>query len=169
MSFPVTVVALDLGEIFLFLLDSGGVDTHCKRVIATTLSLSARLVPWTSLLVVLVFFGLAKEVCWVEKNCFPLDVSIEGELVDLFFLSKSFSFFLIGLFSWGHLESMSRILEEDYNNAFASPLTAFSTASFQESWFWPRLSNWARTEGFRSSWKCWILITSFGVAVGSNS
>ena len=54
MSLPVTVVALDLGEIFLLLLDGGGVDTRCKRVMTRTLSLLAHLALRTSLLVVLV-------------------------------------------------------------------------------------------------------------------
>ena len=57
MSLLVTVVALDLREIFLFFLDGVGVDTCCKRVMATTLSLSASLAPRTSLLVVLVLLG----------------------------------------------------------------------------------------------------------------
>ena len=57
MSLPVTVVALDLREIFLLLLDGGGVDTRCRRVMATTLSSSAPSAPRTSLLVVLVLLG----------------------------------------------------------------------------------------------------------------
>ena len=57
MSPLVTVIALKLREIFLFLLDGGGVDICCRRVIATTLSLSALLAPQTSLLVVLVLLG----------------------------------------------------------------------------------------------------------------
>ena len=31
------------------------------------------------------FFGLAEKVCWVEDNCFPLDISAEAESLDLFF------------------------------------------------------------------------------------
>ena len=54
MSLLVTVVALNLGEIFIFFLDGGGIDTHCRRVMATTLSLSASSAPKTSLLVVLI-------------------------------------------------------------------------------------------------------------------
>ena len=77
----------------------------------------------------------------MEEDCFSLDVSAKGELVDLFFLPESLSSFLASLFSWEHLESMSQILEVDCSNAFASALTAFSTASSQESWFQPRLSN----------------------------
>ena len=57
MSLSVTVVALDLREILLLLLDGGGIDTRCRRIMATTLSLSAPLVPRTSLLVVLVLLG----------------------------------------------------------------------------------------------------------------
>ena len=57
MSLPVTVVALDLREIFLLLLDGGGVDTRCKRVMTTTLSSLAPSAPRPSLLVVLVFLG----------------------------------------------------------------------------------------------------------------
>ena len=77
----------------------------------------------------------------MEEDCFLLDVSAEGESVDLFFPPESFSSFLAGRFPRGHRESMSRILAEDCSNAFASALTAFSTASSQESWFWPRVSN----------------------------
>ena len=57
MSLLMTVVALDLREIFFFLLDGGGVDTRCRSVMSTTLSLSALSTPRTSLLVVLVVFG----------------------------------------------------------------------------------------------------------------
>ena len=57
MSLPVTIIALDLREIFLLLLDAGGVNTRCRRVMATTLSLSVSLAPKTSLLVVLVVLG----------------------------------------------------------------------------------------------------------------
>ena len=67
----------------------------------------------------------------MEDDCFPLDVSAGVELVDLFFPPGSFlSFFL---FLWGHLECMSRVLEEDCSIDFASALMAFSTASSQES------------------------------------
>ena len=77
----------------------------------------------------------------MEEDCFPLDVSPERELVNLFFLPEFFSSFLAGLFPWGHLKSMLQILEEDCSNVFASALTDFSTASSQESWFQPRVSN----------------------------
>ena len=87
----------------------------------------------------------------MEDDCFPLDVSAGTESVDLFFPLESFSSFLVGLFPQEHLESMSRVLAEDCSNIFASALTAFSTASFQESRFLPRVSNWARTEGLRPS------------------
>ena len=60
------------------------------------------------------------------------------ELVDLFF--ESFSSLLAGLFSWEHLESMSRVLAGDCNDAFAFALTAFLTASSQESRFLLRAS-----------------------------
>ena len=113
------------------------------------------------------FFGL-KEVCWVEEDCFLLDVSTKGELVDLFFPLESFPSFLLGLFPLGHLESMSRVLAEDWSIAFASTLTAFSMTSSQEfrSWLWTSI--WARTEGFRPSRKYRIMIRSFGPAPGSN-
>ena len=89
--------------------------------------------------------------------------------MDLFFISESFSSFLAGRFPREHRESMSRILEEDCNNAFTSTLTVFSTASSQESWFRPRVSNWARMEGLRPSWKYRIMVSLFRVAAGSNS
>ena len=57
MSLSVTVVALNLREIFLLFFDGGGVDTYCRRVMATTLSLSAPSAPRTSLLMVLVLLG----------------------------------------------------------------------------------------------------------------
>ena len=65
----------------------------------------------------------------MENDCFPLDMSAEAELVYLFFLPESFLSFLTGLFPWGHLESMSRVLEEDCSNAFTFALTVFLTAS----------------------------------------
>ena len=53
MFLPMTVEALDLGNIFHFLLDGVDVSTSCRRVITTTsLALSS---PKISLLVVLVF------------------------------------------------------------------------------------------------------------------
>ena len=67
----------------------------------------------------------------MEDNCFPLDVSAGVNSVDLFF--ESFSSLLVGLFPQEHLESMSQVLAGDCSNAFASALTAFSTASSQES------------------------------------
>ena len=103
----------------------------------------------------------------MEEDGFLLDVSAEAESVDLFF--ESFSSFLAGLFPWGHLEFISRILEEDCSNAFASTLTAFLTASSQESRSLPQASNWALAEGLRPSRKYRIMISSFGVAAGSNS
>ena len=61
MSLLVIVVAPNLGEIFLLLLDGGGVDIRCRRVMATTLSLLALSAPRTSLLVVLVLFWVGVE------------------------------------------------------------------------------------------------------------
>ena len=105
----------------------------------------------------------------MEDNCFPLDVSAGTESVDLFFPLESFSSFLAGLLSQGHLKSMSRVLAEDCSNAFASALTAFSTASFQESRSLSQASNWARIEGLRPSRKHQIMIFSFRAVAGSNS
>ena len=56
MSLPVTVVALNLGDIFHFFLDGAGVNTCCKRDVAITTFL-APLAPRIFLLVVLVFFA----------------------------------------------------------------------------------------------------------------
>lgn len=54
-----TVVKLDLIDVFPFFLDNIGVSNYCKGVIATTLFLSST-VPKTIFLLVLVFFaGLA--------------------------------------------------------------------------------------------------------------
>ena len=103
----------------------------------------------------------------MEDDCFPLDVSAGVELVDLFF--ESFSSLLAALFPRGHLESMSRVLAGDCSDAFASALTAFSTASSQESRSLPRASNWARMEGLRPSRKYQIMISLLGVAAESNS
>ena len=77
----------------------------------------------------------------MEEDCFPLDVSAEGESVDLFFPLESLSSFLAGLLPLGQLKSMLRVLVEDWSIAFASALTAFSTASSQESRSRPRASN----------------------------
>ena len=76
----------------------------------------------------------------MKDVCFPLDVLAGAESVDLFFPLESFSSFLAGLFPLGHLESMSRVLAEDWSIAFASALTAFSTASSQEFRSRPRVS-----------------------------
>ena len=114
------------------------------------------------------FLGLAKEVCWVEDDCFPLDMSIGAELIDLFF-SKSLTSFFAGLFPQGHLESILQVLEDDWSIVFASMLTAFSTAFFQKSRSRPQTSNWARTEDFRSSKNYRIMISLFGVVAESNS
>ena len=56
MSLSVTVVALDLGNIFHFLLDDAGVNVRCRGVVAAALSSSALSLSRTSLLVVLVLF-----------------------------------------------------------------------------------------------------------------
>ena len=100
----------------------------------------------------------------MENDCFLLDVLARTESMDLFFPPEFFSSFLAGLFPCGHLESMARVLAEDYSNAFASPLTAFLSASFQESKSLSRVSNWAQTEGLRPSRKYRIMISLFGVA-----
>ena len=55
MSLLVTVVTLDLGDIFYLLFDGAGVDTHCKRVVALTLYLLAPSAPGTSLVVLVLF------------------------------------------------------------------------------------------------------------------
>ena len=103
----------------------------------------------------------------MEDDCFPLDMSAGVESVDLFF--ESFSSLLAGLFSRGHFESMSRVLAGDCSNVFAFALTVFLTASSQESRSLPQASNWAQIEDFRPSRKYWIMISSLGVAEGSNS
>ena len=89
----------------------------------------------------------------MEDDCFPLDISAKIESIDLFFPLESFSSFLAGLFPREYLESMSQVLAEDCSDVFASTLTAFSTASSQESRFLPRASKWARMEGLRPSRK----------------
>ena len=70
MSLSVIVVALDLGKIFLLLLDGGGVDTRCRRVMATILSLLAPSALRTSLLVVLVFHRVGERSLLNGKELF---------------------------------------------------------------------------------------------------
>ena len=95
MSLPVTVVALDLREIFLLFLTGGGVDTCCRRVMATTLSLSASLLPRTSLLVVLVLLQVGGRSLLSGKRLFSTRrVSKEG--VDRFILFTKVLLFLSG-------------------------------------------------------------------------
>ena len=94
-------------------------------------------------------------------------MSARVELVDLFFPPESVSSFF--LFSWRHLESILRVLEEDCSIAFAFALTAFSTASFQKSRSRPRASNWARIEVLRLSRKYQIMISLFRMAARSKS
>ena len=84
----------------------------------------------------------------MEDDCFLLDVLAEAESVDLFF-PESFSSFFVSLFPWRHLESILQVLKDDWSNAFIFGLTAFSTASFQESSSRPRTSNWAQMQDFR--------------------
>ena len=164
MSLLVTIVALDLQNICHFFLNGACINTRCRGVVAAALSLSALLAPRILLLVILVLLQVDGEICWVEEDYFLLDVSAEGESVDLFFLLESFSSFIVGLFFLGYPESMLRVLEGDWSITFAFALTAFSTTSFQEFRSWARASNWARIEGFRSFMKHWIMISSFGVA-----
>ena len=114
------------------------------------------------------FFGLTEDVCWVEDDCFSLDVSAEAELIDLFF-SNSLSSVFAGLFPWRHLESILRVLEDNWSIVFVFTLAAFSTASSQKSRSRPRASKWVRAKGFRSFRKHWIMISLFGVAARSNS
>ena len=54
MSFLVTIVAIDLGDIFYFFFDGAGVNTRYRRVVATNLSLSSTALE--TLLVVLILF-----------------------------------------------------------------------------------------------------------------
>ena len=56
-SLPVTVIALDLRDIFHFLFDVAGVNIRCRKVVAAT-TLLTLLAPRTSLLVVLVLFWI---------------------------------------------------------------------------------------------------------------
>lgn len=164
MLFPLTIVVLDLEDIFHFFYNSAGVNIHDKGVAALSLSFAVL----RTLLVVLVFFiGLAL-IGLALMGGLPTGTSAEGKLVDLVF-SESFSSFLAGLFPWEHLESILWVLEDDCSNVFTSALTAFSTASFQESKSRPRTSNWAQTESFKPSQKYRIMISSFGIVVGLNS
>ena len=55
MSFPVTIKAFNLGDIFSFFFDGIGVSTHCEGVVVTPFL--ASLAPRTSLLMVLVLFA----------------------------------------------------------------------------------------------------------------
>ena len=93
MSLPVTVVALDLGEIFLLFLDSSGIDTYCRRVMATTLSLLALSALWTSLLVVLVLLRVGGESQLSGKELFSTRRVSRGGVSGLI-LSTDVLFFL---------------------------------------------------------------------------
>ena len=97
-----------------------------------------------------------------------MDVSAEGVLVDLVFL-ESFSSFFVGLFPWGHLKSILKVIEADCSNVLAFTLMVFSTASSQKSKSRPRVSNCAQIEGFRPSLKYRIIIFLSGVVARSNS
>ena len=55
MPLSVTVVVLNLGDIFYLFLDGAGVDTCCRRVVALTLSLLAPSASGTSLVVLVLF------------------------------------------------------------------------------------------------------------------
>lgn len=65
----------------------------------------------------------------MENNYFLLDVSARAESMDFFFPEFFFCFFM-GMFPWGHLESILRVLEDDCRNVFAFVLIVFSMVSF---------------------------------------
>ena len=69
----------------------------------------------------------------VEDDCFPLDVLIGVDLIDLFF-PKSFSSFFAGLFPREYFKSIMRVFEDNCSNAFISILMAFIMASSQKSY-----------------------------------
>ena len=70
MSLPVIVVALDLGNIFHFILSNTGVDTRCRGVVIVALFLSAPSALRTSLLVVLVLFWVGGRSLLSRKELF---------------------------------------------------------------------------------------------------
>ena len=95
MSLLVTVVPLDLGEIFLLFLNGGDVDTYCGRVIATTLTLLAPLALRTSLLVILVLFRVGKGSLLNRNGLFSTRRVSKGGVSGLI-LSNGVFFFLPG-------------------------------------------------------------------------
>ena len=125
MPFSLTIIVLNLRDIFHFFFDSAGINICDKRV--ATFSLFS--VVLRTLLVVLVFFiGLAL-IGLALMGGLPTGTSAERKSADLV-LPESFSSFLASLFSWGHLESILWVLEDDCSNVFISALTIFSTTSF---------------------------------------
>ena len=121
------IKALDLGDVSLLFLNGIDVSTYCRRVMALTLCLS-----FTASEILLVIFILLVDLALMG--------GVEGESAGLVF-PEFFSYFLAGLLSWGQLKSILQILEDDCSNVFASTLTAFLTASFQESRSQPRAFN----------------------------
>ena len=160
MPFPTADIALDLGIVLFFLLRNN-IDACGRGVRATTLSPSSAALG-TLLVVLVLFVSLALMGRLLTRHV------KKGKISGLS-LFRVFLFFLSSLFSWGHLESILQVLEDDYSNVFAFALTAFSTTSSQESRSQSRVSNWAQLKGLRPFRKYRIIVSLFGVVAGSNS
>ena len=91
----VTIVALDLGEISLLLLDDNGIDIRCRRVMTTTLSLTASSALRTSVLMVLVLLWVGGGSLLNGKELFSIR-RVSRRRVGGLILSTGVFFFLSG-------------------------------------------------------------------------
>lgn len=158
------IEVFDMGDIFLFLLDI--IDIYCRQVITATLS-PLPMALKTFLIIPILFVVW---LWWVEDycNCFLLDISIGGMLVDLFFW-KFLHYFFTSLYSWRYLALILQVFESGCSNVFASVLIAFSTDFSQESSSQPQAFNCAQMEGLRFFWKYRIKISLLGAVTSFNS
>ena len=166
MSLPVAIVAFNLEDIFHFLLDNIEIRIRYREIGATTTP-AALFMSKISLLVVLVF--LASLALVDGRLLVPTTRYVSKKKISGLSLSRVFFLLFCRLVPSGTLESISWVLEDDCSNIFAFALTAFSTASSQESSSRPRASNWAQMESLRVYQKYRIIISLFGVAAELNS
>ena len=111
-SLPMTIVTLHLRDIFHFFLDNAGVNTRCRKVVATTTPLA--LVPKTSLLLVLVLFQVSGRSLLSGRWLLPIRCISKGG-VGWFILSGIFLLFFHGLVfsrvAWVYIAGAERWLE----------------------------------------------------------
>ena len=100
MSLPVTVVALDLGDIFHFFLDGTGVNTRCKGFVATAIFLVPS-APRTFFLVVLILLRVGGRSLLSGKWLFSTRYVSKSSVSGLILSTGVFLLLLSGLVPLG--------------------------------------------------------------------